>query len=455
MRKIIKKSSFVNTYLANLLPKIPDEAYLFDPIKYPHQFFPEPGMYQWFAAQFVKKGTQEVHKKQKLFISFLRLLRHAFVEKKSVRYSITKNWFDKIMIPTLIDEGFLQIRTGFYNRENDPATPGRLSRVYPTEKFIKEILPMFFGIKIRMENYPFVYKEIVKNKNGKRIWVYSPIKSAIPPPHIKKSKKLLLQLSEFNTGAIRYVTDIFPTNLYRVFNGGWKKNGRMYIFDDNLFTEFRYFKFPKTLHNPPTDIDFADNTSYQGGSYQFYTRKQRRLIMVGDEENNEVDFVGLHPRMLYHLKAGIQYDADPYLAIVDDPELRKFIKKVFYCALYSTTPTILIRAIQSQINKSNPNIKEKLKQNDLATGTKMLERMRKAHEPIARCFGTDISLDLCYVESEIMLKAAQELMDNDVHFMMIHDAMAVPKDNSWFAQEIMLKHYRKQIGFEAQVKITD
>jgi len=436
----------------NIVNTIPDDAYLFDPNRKVSFLNTTPEFNHLFENLFIPKGTREVQEKYQTFCGFLYSLADAFLENRSISLCSRehdKYWYVRKMIPILEKENYIQIRKGFFKCMYHPSN--RLTRVYPTMKTLEKLFPMGHSFTILPEPYPFIFKDAVikikKNNRKKRTWKINIQKSKRYPVYIQRSYKLLYQLSEFNAGQLYFGPDVLPAVLYRVFNGNWKSNGRIYVFNDKVFTPFRLLKPVEKAYEQSTDIEPVQQ------NYQSFSKKDRKHILIGGEEGVEIDFVGMHPRMLYALKANIQYDKDPYLEIVQDPELRNFAKKILYCAFYSTDKTILKQAIQNQIYKASYSIKEKLKQKQLDTHQKLLIKMEEVHKPIAKYFGSDISLSLCFTESEIMLDVTRQLYKNDIHFMLIHDSIRVPEDTADFVTDLMHEMYTKHTKFKGQITV--
>jgi hypothetical protein len=111
------------------------------------------------------------------------------------------------------------------------------------------------------------------------------------------------------------------------------------------------------------------------------------------------------------------------------------------------------KAIQFQINISSTTIKARLKKQNIETSAKILDKLIQVHHPISSFFGTDISLDLCFIESKIILDVAKILMEHDLHFMLIHDSIAVPKDNADFVKDVMAEMYTKHTKFKPHISV--
>ncbi|WP_320045162.1 hypothetical protein [uncultured Desulfobacter sp.] len=84
-------------------------------------------------------------------------------------------------------------------------------------------------------------------------------------------------------------------------------------------------------------------------NYQKYSGDDRARIQINGDDVIELDYSGLHPRMLYAAK-GIQYNDDPYSVVDPNPDLRPFLKNMMLTMINSKTPTEANRAANEWLN---------------------------------------------------------------------------------------------------------
>jgi len=407
------------------LPELPDNSLFFNPHKL-NTFDPEKNtiLTDLYESFFTLKEQQNFNR-WILFSNLIFKLQKSHQNDLSLRVSLNdKNQYCKILrqiVKRLQEKELIIMRKGYFNRSKNPDHKNSQTRI-----LLKEALST--PLVAELPAYPFIFK-IAYFVNNKRHWKVDVKKSRNPPRYIKKSEQLIKDISDFNSHKI-FTPDSRPvhTRMYRVFNGGWKRNGRLFV--DML------------------SVDHPDMTE----NYQTIPKKERRRLSICGESTIELDYFACQPSLLY-AKEGIEYTKDPYLEIVEDNVLlRKIAKKAIHICLFSQDKKTMRSAIQLLINTLPFKSKQILEDQKIITATDFINKISLVHKPISRYFGKDVSMKLCFVESEIILDVAVVLLKNEVNFMMVHDSIIIPKDYSDFTEKTMHEVYKNHVGVRTKIK---
>lgn len=208
---------------------------------------------------------------------------------------------------------------------------------------------------------------------------------------------------------------IKPRALYRIFND----------------KGFKFWEYDKI---------FKCGGRHYGGLWQIMSKHFRKFIKINGEETIELDYSGMHIRMLYHAKK-IDYRGDPYI----DPE--------------NKVPREWFKAIALRIfnNKNRRGCIGSIRKAMLGlTGSdigrynseKLLDRFIKMHPQIADRFYSNIGLNLQNLDSQIMHNILMELKSQDIVGLPIYDSVIVKKKHKELLRSIMIDKYKKLFGFD-------
>lgn len=96
--------------------------------------------------------------------------------------------------------------------------------------------------------------------------------------------------------------------------------------------------------------DFAHGGRFYGGWWQSVPRESRPYITINDKPTVEMDYSGLHVRMLYALDKKAVPEGDVYaLGRPDDKRIRKLLKQVMLVMLNADDRITAIRAVRDAI----------------------------------------------------------------------------------------------------------
>ncbi len=199
------------------------------------------------------------------------------------------------------------------------------------------------------------------------------------------------------------------------------------------------------------------HTATENG-YQQLRKEERRNIVIGNEPTTELDYSGLHPRILYAWQ-DIQYDYDPYMAVSDNQELRGHLKILLLALLNSDTITKAVKAGNWRIyDSTHSNVeKQKLKRllTVLNTSSKILvKKFIESHPRIAHYFGqADTGLKLMRHDSVIALDIINEFNSRNIPILSIYDSFIVQQQYRELLYDVMNEMYSRNTGgFSCEIK---
>lgn len=175
--------------------------------------------------------------------------------------------------------------------------------------------------------------------------------------------------------------------------------------------------------------------------YQQLSKEERSTIRINGENTAEVDYSCLHLSLMY-AESGLQLDKDAYAWYHD----RKVAKLITIIALNTTCYYNAVAAIQKALD-GTPAVWQ---------ASNLLADMLKYHKDIKDKFFNRLlkidALDLQYKDSCIMEGILKALHRRNIPALPVHDSVIVPESRKEVAIRIMKEQYKKQTGFEIEVK---
>jgi|GEM_PF-4062618 len=222
---------------------------------------------------------------------------------------------------------------------------------------------------------------------------------------------------------------------------------------------------------------FTNSWKYHGRIYtgryghQSLRRFERETIEFDGVPCVELDYGGMHPRLLYHLLE-IDYQDDPYsLWNKTKPEARMMTKTLISAALNAKDRTAAISAANfemcpftkekdehgQRIRKDGKALEDAYRLNRAAkkTGLKFSEIYGLAierHEPIAKFFGADSGMRLMRLDSLIAIEVLYTFASHGIPCLGCHDSFIVPYSAKSRLLRIMKKVYFRKMGFYPIIK---
>ena len=173
---------------------------------------------------------------------------------------------------------------------------------------------------------------------------------------------------------------------------------------------------------------------YASGPYVFQhlSGKKRLQLLIKGDGVVELDYSGLHPRLLY-AKEGIQFDDDPYLKVHPNKKARPFLKVMLLAMVNSEDFVEAEKACNEWFAeykiKNNEDLRkrEDVKSLGINRARPLMEAFLEKHEPIERylCNGKKIGFELMNLDSKIALDVCSHFSQKEIPILPVHDSFIV------------------------------
>jgi hypothetical protein len=218
-------------------------------------------------------------------------------------------------------------------------------------------------------------------------------------------------LNNYNGLALK-ATVISDSNLHRrIFNLDWYHGGRFY-------------------HAPHITIPSAC----------------RKTMVINGQPTVELDFSGMHIRMLYH-QIGIDYRDECYVHDKSDmgnKSDRDRMKLSSLIVINSDSRSKAIKAIQDQCRKKGIHYPK----GEHGLYSNLVDRFADYHERINQFFFKSRGLELQYQDSTIMANILDRLTKQNIPALPVHDSVICPAQHDDFLRQVMIEEYQKVMDFE-------
>ncbi|MBT4526293.1 MAG: hypothetical protein HOC24_07040 [Deltaproteobacteria bacterium] len=184
--------------------------------------------------------------------------------------------------------------------------------------------------------------------------------------------------------------------------------------------------------------EFDKGGRFWGPFYQGIHKEVRDCICINGNQTVEVDFSGMHIRMLYH-RQGEKYTKDPYMIGRKDERTKyKFVSLI---------------SINADRNEASGAIFNKLKREGIryrkgkGSIKKMMDAFMDYHYPIRDDLFKARGLGLQYQDSQIMERILMRLLDHGIAGLCMHDSVIVEEQYCNLLWKIMMDEYEKVMGY--------
>ena len=225
-----------------------------------------------------------------------------------------------------------------------------------------------------------------------------------------------------------------------------------YDHDAFLFSEIGELEFTGSVISDANFMRRIFNVDWQHGG-RFYHAPHitipeacRKAMLINGESAVELDYSGLHIRMLYNL-IGIDYRGECYVYQKADHENkhdRERIKLASLIVINSSDRHEAIRAIHNQCRKKGIHYSA----GQFGLYSALVDRFEQHHEPIRQFFLSGKGLELQYVDSTIMENILSRMTKEGIPALPVHDSVVCPARHEGFLRQVMAEEYHKVMGFE-------
>ena len=289
------------------------------------------------------------------------------------------------------------------------------TKIWPTKKLLEAFKP------VRMEDFIFDPVELVflRNEDKKPIG-YRDTRET------KRVREFLRKANIVNGQALVQYVDPesrekyrLKSHLYCVYNVDLKHGGRFFA----------------------SGLD----------RYQRFSEEDREHIQIDHEPTIELDFSGLHPRLLYAWE-GIQYDDDPYRAVTNDSSLRPLIKDLLLRLLNADNEVKAVRA-GNNLLKEHREYYILIREHGLNVKNDLIPMLKAAHKPISKYFCTGVGMKAMNTDSKIALDVITHFVNDNIPILVIHDSFVVQHKYKMQLRRVMQLAYKKHTGgFTCKIK---
>ena len=172
----------------------------------------------------------------------------------------------------------------------------------------------------------------------------------------------------------------------------------------------------------------------------------RETMTINGEPTVELDYSGLHIRMLYH-RLGMDYREECYVYAKSDEDNsidRKRMKLASLIVINSDDRQKAIKAIHDQCRKKGIHYP----QGEYWKYNTLIAKFEEYHQPIKGFLFSGEGLDLQNQDSTIMASILDRLSSKGIPGLPVHDSIVCPSQNEDFLHQVMMEEYEKVMGFE-------
>jgi hypothetical protein len=343
------------------------------------------------------------------------------------------------LIRTLIKLDLVEYVKGYRSDKRELYSEGRNTRIRPKGR-LKNWIKSCNGAEIRQkqltepvhvqvkEKLPFNPK--IKQTKSKNILV-----DYIDTPFTNELRNNLRTLNKFINPA--FVDIWLPDPIYK-----------------EALKDCKYYS--KQYYCVYNDPEFTKGGRLYGHYIQQIKKRYRPYITINHVMTQELDYVGLHPNIMYH-QAGAEMEGDPYLLDVDfyNNSLRDSVKRILFIMTNCTSYKQTKRAIQDKVNKVDNDKIVLVAGLDIDYQIEtIIQALLNKHHVIADRFFQPVPAGwaLQVLDSKIALGVMLEMMH--VHkavALSIHDSFIVQSTYVNALKTSMVEVYRREVGYTPQI----
>lgn len=322
------------------------------------------------------------------------------LDRKSWRSSqyTRAGYFAIHLIKILNEKGLLNMKKGYYT----PAE-SRKTRIWSSEELLN-----YFPILPHSVIYDPVELVELRDDNGK-------LKEYVDTAKTHRIRSILKQANEINQAAkVEYLRYTLSAHLIAIFKNKFTLYGRLHT---------------------------KGHRHYQG-----FSDDERKQITINGDPVAELDFSGLHPRLLYAAE-GKQFDDDPYSIVHDDPRARPFLKQILLCMVYAKNQVAAERAANYWLYKNHAE-RADLKEIGITRARPLIDSFTVAHGPISHyfCTGKETGLRIMNIDARIALDVVDHFAKQNKPILAVHDSFIVQSQYKKELRATMRRAYTQHTG---------
>lgn len=182
---------------------------------------------------------------------------------------------------------------------------------------------------------------------------------------------------------------------------------------------------------------FGSGGRFYGGPWLELPSEDRSSLLIDGEDVVELDYSGLHPRLIYQLEGKpLPADADPYIVPGwTGPERREWVKTAFQQLINADAVSKLRKPPAVPAAAIGKGGWDKLKQ-----------AMAHHHKAIERWFRSGKGLELQRIDSDIAEATMLRLADQGICCLPVHDSFIVPRSHEHDLHTAMIEAYHAVVS---------
>jgi len=205
--------------------------------------------------------------------------------------------------------------------------------------------------------------------------------------------------------------------------------------------------YKRKLYRVFNNGSITDGGRFYGGCWQQFNEGERGSLTINGAVVEELDFKGLHIRMLYALRGIDLGDEDPYLIPGLDQSHRDLFKVAVLILINASGRTATIEAIRNEVREKFPDFNGNL---DL-----LINQFVEHHHRIRADFFTGAGVKLQRIDSDILEDVLWELAIRGIPALPVHDSVVVPTGHREVVESSMIKAYEKRLGFTPRIDASE
>ncbi len=194
------------------------------------------------------------------------------------------------------------------------------------------------------------------------------------------------------------------------------------------------------------NVDWHHGGRYYHAPHITMPSSCRDTFTINGEPCVELDYSGLHIRMLYH-RIGIDYRDECYVYDKEDDEHkdeRERIKLASLIVINSKDRDRAIKAIHNQCRKKGLHYPA----GQYGRYSALADAFEEFHLPISKFLLTGQGLGLQYLDSTIMSAILRRMTTRGIPALPVHDSVICPTRHEDYLRQVMVEEYEKVMGFK-------
>jgi len=379
---------------------------------------------KFFDEKIIPCLKKSIYKREQKLRDFCLLMANLYYasNKKPLIINLNDNYYNHnkelsrfvIEIKWILEKNkYITVMVGYHDKNKRKRS--FKTRIWPTDKLITELFnhpELLNGFQVECDNKLIILREKVKKRGTQE-------RKDLKFRRTRFTNRLTKDLQFINDANRQHAVvlkdahrppQILMTDLHAVFNNG------TFDYGGRFYTRTKY-------------------------GYQALYREDRSKIKINGNKTVELDYSGLHPRLLY-ASVGIQYSkADPYSVVDARPELRDILKLALLTLLNSRSEKQMVQAGNYDLYLNEDHFKV-MKEHKFSIKD-LLQKFKEVHAPIAGFFCTGEGLKLMNIDSQIARAVLLYFAERGEACLCIHDSFIVEEKNIDLLELVMKKTYQE------------